>query len=104
MHERYRLPDEGRTPNFYADFTIQDEKGYLVATEGWMEAPNRGDELMSIVQSKLQQIATEKGKKVVHRFEAASQGGKKLIQKYSDYRWVGRSSDRNPLYEKEYFP
>ncbi|MFH0943002.1 MAG: hypothetical protein V1810_02390 [Candidatus Beckwithbacteria bacterium] len=100
-----QLPKDGtRTPDFMADYTLVEENDKLVATHGWINAPNRGDEIMTIIQDELQHLASGRNKTVIHRFEAQTLKGKKLIQRYPDYRWVGRSSTNDPVYEKEFLP
>lgn len=104
MSEMLYLPREGRTENFRADYTLLPEKDTLVATDGWINAPHRGSEIMEIITTELQALASSRGKKVIHRFEASTPKGRKLIDKYPEYKYAGRSSDHNPLYEKEFTP
>lgn len=104
MSEIVHLPEIGRSADFMAEFTLTEEKGALVATEGWINAPHRGQEIMGIISNKLQEIASSRGQPVIHRYEASTPEGRTLIQKYPEYHWAGRSSDHNPIYEKEYQP
>lgn len=104
MQERILLPEAGRTTDFYAEFTLQEMEGFILATNGWINAPGRGSEIMDIVQSKFQEIATTGNVRIVHRYEAATPAGKKFIQKRSDYRWKDRSYEGYSIYEKEFLP
>lgn len=103
MTERYRLPEEDWTHDFFAEITLREENDYLVAT-GYFEAAGRGSEMLGIVENKLQEIARSNGKKVKYRFEPQDFIAKGFIQKQPGYNMRGRSFDRNPIYEKEFHP
>lgn len=104
MGELLRLPHEGRTSDYFAEFTLFDEGDHLVARNGWIQAEGRGRELMDEIQKEFRSIAGKRGKKLVHQYEAKTLAGKKFIHHYLQYQWVGRSTTRNPLYEYSYDP
>jgi hypothetical protein len=104
MSERYKLPKDGYKADFFAEFVLKEEGNFFIATDGWIQAPHRGDEIMQVVHNELQRIASETGRKVVHRYEADSLAGKKLIQRQSGYNWKGRSPTGNSVYEREFTP
>lgn len=104
MAERLTLPHKGRSAEFMADYTLTERGGVIVATEGWICAPRRGNEIMHIVMDELQSIASARGKTVVHEYEASTPKGRNLIQRFSEYQWAGRSATHNPIYKREYKP
>ena len=104
MAERLKLPKSGRTPEFFADYTIFDRGSHLEVNEGWIQAEGRGNEIMSEIINTFQEIATSRQKPLVHLYEASTLNGKRLIKRYPEYQWVGRSSDRNSIYERTYYP
>ncbi len=104
MSEQLRLPRRGRTSEYFADYTLYDEGDHIVAKDGWITAPHRGSEIMSEIQREFRRIARRKHKPVVHRYEAATLQGRKLIQKFPQYHWVERSYEGYPVYEHTYDP
>lgn len=104
MPEILRLPDSGRTNEFYADFTLKDDDEFVVVTEGWIFAPHRGNEMMDIIQSKLSLLARDRNKTFIHLYEASTIEGKKLVQRNSRYSYVGRSHAGYSVYKAVYEP
>ena len=104
MPESLRLPEQNRSSEFYADFTIKETMHEIVVTEGWIFAPHRGDEMMNIIQSSLQTLALERNKTVVHLYEASTLEGKKLVQRNSRYSYLERSHAGYSVYKAVYEP
>lgn len=104
MSERIKLPEKGRTPTFFAEYSLITKDSCIIATQGWIEARGRGDEMMDVIRAKLQNVADTKNTVVVHQYEASTLAGKNLIARQPDYHWAGRSSSHNSLYEKRYNP
>lgn len=104
MREQLKLPRRGRTAEYFADYTLRDEGERIVATDGWITAPHRGTEIMNEIAEEFQRIARRKRKPVVHRYEAATLQGRKLIHKFPQYQWVERSYEGYPVYEYTYEP
>lgn len=104
MAESLRLPEQNRTPDFYADFTVKETGREIIVTEGWIFAPHRGNEMMNIIQSNLQRLARERNKKVVHLYEASTIEGKKLVQRNSRYSYLERSHAGYSVYKAVYEP
>ena len=104
MTEKYSLPEIGRMADFFAEFTLKTEGDHLVATDEWAYAPRRGNEIIEVIEAKLQEIATNSGLKVVFRCETSTLQGKKLIHKRGGYNWRDRSYEGNSVYEKDFLP
>lgn len=102
--EVVKLPEENRTGNFYASFTLKEDDEKITVNEGYIYAPRRGNEIMAIIKNFFKNLARSKKKKVIHQFEASSLPGKKLVQKNEEYKHTGRSSGGNSTYEAEYDP
>lgn len=106
MSERrvVKLPEERRTSDFYANFTVTEDEEKIVVNEGWIYAPRRGNEIMGIIKKFFSSMAKNRNKKVIHQFEASTLAGKKLAQKNDEYRYKERTNDGNTIYEGEYDP
>lgn len=99
-----RLPESDSSSDFFAQYTIIEDENKITVTEGWINAPRRGDEIMKIIKNFLSKLANARRKKVIHHYEAATLKGKKLIQRQDGYTYKGRSSDNNSVYETEVDP
>jgi hypothetical protein len=86
MSEYLQLP-EGveRSDGFWADFWIVRVGSQLFA-QGYIHAPGRGDEIISLVQQRLQQEADLRREVVIHEYTAANKASKALIERTVGYK------------------
>lgn len=95
-------PDEG----LYADVVITpgEKPDYLIA-QCYVEAPSRGDEVVALVDERLQELADTTGQTVIHIATPENKGSKRLFARTEGYAITGEKDFHgNPIYEKVFAP
>lgn len=100
QHLEVFSPDKQISANVW--ITASDQ-GFLEA-QASLEAPKRGDEIMSLVRDQLLGIAKKFQVPVVHSFTASNPAAEKLVKRTEGYRRVGNAPNGLPIYEKTYLP